>query len=471
MFPAAATIFWLVRDHGEALQAPPPPTSTLPVTAHAARVATFDVVPHLLAAMLAVLLVSRLVSRGFARLRQPPVMGEVLAGIMLGPSLLGWLWPGAEALLFPRALAPYLEAIAQIGIVLYMFLVGLELDPARLRGRTHATVAVSHSSIVVPFLLGACTALYTYPRYSSSDVPFLSFALFSGVALSVTAFPVLARILTDRQLQTTRLGTIALACAAADDVTAWCLLAAVVGVVHAAVQRAVLTLVLALLYVLFMVVICRPLLLRLVARFEENPQMTRATMGAIFIAVLTSALMTDLIGIHALFGAFLLGAIIPADSRLAHQIASRLEDLVAVLLLPAFFAVTGLRTQLGLVSGASAWLTMCLIIAVASLGKFGGAYTAARLTGLSRGDASVLGIMMNTRGLMELIVLNVGLDLGILTPTLFSMYVVMALVTTLMTTPLVDTLASQASLLANPSTRKLHITSLSDRRGAQESAT
>jgi Kef-type K+ transport system membrane component KefB len=443
MFPAAAAIFWLIRAQGDGLHAPPPPPGAT-TTAHVAKL---DVVPHLLIGLLAVLVASRLVSWAFTRLRQPPVMGEVIAGIMLGPSMLGWLWPDAEAMIFPPGLSPYLEAIAQMGVVLYMFLIGLELNPALLRGRTQATVAVSHASIVVPFLLGTCTALYTYPRYSSSDVIFISFALFSGVALSVTAFPVLARILTDRGLHTSRLGTIALACAAADDVTAWCMLAVVVGVAHAAAERALLTLVLAVAYVALMLLVCRPLIQKAVARFEQKPQMTRTVMAAIFVALLVSALLTELVGIHALFGAFLLGALVPSESRLAHQIASRLEDLVAVLLLPVFFAVTGLRTQIGLVSGGAAWLTVGLLIAVASLGKFGGAYTAARLTGLPRADAGALGVMMNTRGLMELIVLNIGLDLHILSPALFSMYIIMALATTLITTPLVDVLKPHARLL------------------------
>jgi Kef-type K+ transport system membrane component KefB len=452
MFPAAGAIFWLVQTQGEALRAPAPP-GVLPLAGRAASSAKFDVLPHLLLGLLAVLLASRLVGWAFERLRQPPVMGEVIAGIILGPSVLGLLWPDAEAVIFPRELSPYLEAIAQIGIVLYMFLIGLELNPALLRGRARATVAVSHASIVVPFLLGICTALYMYPRYSSSDVLFLPFALFGGVALSVTAFPVLARILSDRQLQTSHLGALALACAAAGDVTAWCMLAIVVGVAHAAVQRAILTLVLAVLYVVFMLFVCRPFLHRFVARFERAQKITRAVLAGSFVALLVSSLLTELIGIHALFGAFLVGAIIPPDSKLAREIASRLEDLVTVLLLPAFFAVTGLRTQIGLVSDGAAWLTVGLLILVASLGKFGGAYTAARLAGLTRADAGALGVMMNTRGLMELIVLNVGVDLQILSPTLFSMYVLMALVTTLMTTPIVDALASRASLLHGPGAR------------------
>jgi len=444
MFPLTGVIFWVVCQQGDTLRAPAPGLPGL--AGSTAGRGQVDILPHLLLGMLTILLAARLVGWAFARLRQPPVMGEVIAGILLGPSVLGWVWPGGKALLFPAVVVPYLSAIAQVGVVLYMFLVGLELNPALIRGRARATVAVSHASIVVPFLLGSSIALFIYPRLSSSDVPFTSFALFSGVALSVTAFPVLARILSDRQLQTSRLGVMALACAAAADVTAWCLLALVVGVVHAAVGQAVLTIILAMLYLAFMLLICRPVVHRLVARFEHEQKMTQTMMGAIFVALLASSLVTELIGIHALFGAFLLGAIIPPESRLAHAVGSKLEDLVAVLLLPAFFAITGLRTEIGLVSGVSAWLTVGLLVLVASLGKFGGTYVASRLTGLGAYDASALGIMMNTRGLMELIVLNIGLDLRILSPTLFSMFVLMALATTLLTTPVIDVLMPRTTM-------------------------
>ncbi|TMQ14471.1 MAG: cation:proton antiporter [Deltaproteobacteria bacterium] len=435
----AVVIVGVVCLRGEALHARA--RDWLPRVAHGAGGAGGNVLAHLLLGLLAILVAARLVGWAFARLRQPPVMGEVVAGILLGPSVLGALWPTGEAVIFPPVLGPYLAAIAQIGIVLYMFLVGLHLNPALFRGRTRAAVAVSHASIAVPFVLGTSLALVTYPQFSSSEVSFTSFALFSGVALSITAFPVLARILSDRRLHTSQLGAIALACAAADDVTAWCLLALVVGIAHAAVQRAVLTIVLALVYVAVMLLVGRPLVRRLVARFEHAPRMSSAGMSAIYIALLGSALATELIGIHALFGAFLVGAIVPPASRLARALCSRLEDLVTALLLPAFFAIAGLNTQIGLVDGASAWWTIALIIAAAFAGKFGGAFTAARLTGLGSAEAGALGIMMNTRGLMELIVLNIGLELGILSPVLYSMFVVMALATTLMTGPLLDALA------------------------------
>jgi Kef-type K+ transport system membrane component KefB len=339
--------------------------------------------------------------------------------------------------------APYLAVIAQLGIILYMFLVGLGLNLGVLRERARATVAISHASITVPFLLGAALALVLYPRLSSSDVSFTSFALFLGVATSITAFPVLARILTDRRMQTTRLGVIALGCAAADDVTAWCLLAFVVGVAQAKVGGAFLVLALTLAYIAFMVLAVRPITARLLTRFDEA-RLTPGVVAVVFAALLLSALATEAVGIHAIFGAFLLGAVIPHDSALARALTGKLEDLVTVLLLPAFFAFTGMRTRIGLVSGAEQWLLCGLIIVVATAGKFGGTLAAARLTGLGWRDAAALGLLMNTRGLMELIALNIGLDMKIISPVLFAMMVLMALATTMATTPLLRLIAPRS---------------------------
>ena len=364
------------------------------------------------------------------------MVGEILAGIVLGPSLLGRLAPGAEGYLFPAMVGPFLNIIAQVGVILYMFLVGLELDPALLRKRGHATVAISHASIIAPFLLGATIALYLYPKLSTSDVPFTCFSLFLGVSMSVTAFPVLARILTDRRIHKTRMGAIALTCAAVDDVTAWCMLAFVVSVARAQATGAVATIAMALGFILLMILVVRPAMVRLSLVYGNRGRLTQGVMASIFVALLISASATELIGIHAVFGAFALGAVIPHDSGMARELTDRLEDIVIVLLLPAFFAYTGLRTQIGLVNGSEQWMMCALIVIVASAGKFGGSVVAARITGLDWRDSSALGVLMNTRGLMELIVLNIGLEMNVISPTLFAMLVIMALVTTFATTPI-----------------------------------
>jgi Kef-type K+ transport system membrane component KefB len=308
-----------------------------------------------------------------------------------------------------------------------------------MRHRAHATVAISHTSILVPFVLGALLALVLYPRLSSSNVPFMSFALFLGVAMSITAFPVLARILSDRCMLRTELGAIALSCAATDDVTAWCLLAFVVGVAQAQVGAGLLVAAGTLAYITLMFVLVRPLLRRVVARWDTEP-LPRGPIAFVFVALLLSALATEYIGIHAIFGAFLLGAIIPHDSLVARTFTRHLEAVVTVLFLPAFFAFTGMRTRIDLVSGMEQWLLCGLIVVVATGGKFGGTVVAARLTGLRWRQAVALGTLMNTRGLMELIVLNIGLDLQVISPTLFAMMVVMALVTTLATAPVLQVL-------------------------------
>ena len=393
---------------------------------------TFDPLVHVLLALAAVVALGWLFGQVFRYFGQPPVIGEVIAGIALGPSLLGRFFPDTAAILVPSAIGPYLSVIAQLGVIIYMFLIGLELNLDSLKGRAQSIVTISYSGIILPFLGGVLLALFLYPRLSSDDVPRISFALFLGVAMAITAFPVLARILSDQGMTRSPLGVTALACAALGDATAWCLLAFVVGVAQAEVSRAFVVIGLTAVFVAFMFLIVRPL----AARWLANRELTRGLTALIFVALLLSALATEFIGIHAIFGAFLLGAVIPHDSAVAREFTHKLEDLVTVLLLPAFFAYTGLRTQIGLVAGAEEWLICLLIIAVATAGKFGGTIFAARVTGMEWRDASALGILMNTRGLMELIVLNIGLDLKIIAPTLFAMMVLMALVTTIATTPI-----------------------------------
>jgi Kef-type K+ transport system membrane component KefB len=433
MILACVLTFLLIRHFGERLSAPIAEVVAAS-SARAANPTASHALFHVLLAMTAVITVGSLLGRVCRKFGQPPVIGEILAGIALGPSLLGQIYPAASHYLLPDATAPLLSVIAQLGVILYMFLVGLELDAARLRSRGEATLAISHASIVAPFVLGSLLALWLYPRLSDDSVSFTGFALFLGVAMSITAFPVLARILSDRGLNRTPLGVVALACAATDDVTAWCLLAFVVGVVDSGSAQAVGVICWTLVYIAFMFFAVRPILAR---RLRQNQSHTpRELLATMFVLLLVSALITEWIGVHAIFGAFLLGAIIPHDSRLAEDFRQKLEDVVTVLLLPAFFAVTGLRTQIGLVSGWENWLFTGVIILVATAGKFGGACLAGRLTGLPWRESMALGALMNTRGLMELIVLNVGLDLGVISPRLYAMMVLMALATTVATTPL-----------------------------------
>jgi Kef-type K+ transport system membrane component KefB len=437
-------VFLLVRAIGEGLSAPPAPEGALAVgRAAAGRV---NVMLHVAATLAAVVALGAVLSRALRYLGQPPVIGEVIAGILLGPSLLGAISPQASELLIPSAatdphglVSEALKAISQLGVILYMFLVGLELNAQRMAKRAHAAVAVSHSSIIVPFVLGAILALGLYPAFSHQGVPFTSFALFMGVAMAITAFPVLARVLTDRNLDKTEIGSIALSCAAADDISAWCLLALVVGVAQANLAAGAMVIGGAVAFIAVMFLAVQPLLRRATPIWDNRPgPLPTPVVACTFVAVLLAALMTEAIGVHAVFGAFLLGAVIPHDCRIAREFTEKLKEIVTVLLLPAFFAYTGMRMQIGLVSGWESWLWCGAIIVVATIGKFGGALVAARLTGLGWRDSAVLGTLMNTRGLMELIVLNIGLDLGVIGPTLFAMMVIMALVTTGLTAPVLQ---------------------------------
>jgi Kef-type K+ transport system membrane component KefB len=450
LLAGGVAVFFLVRIFGEGLTALPAPLGTGPVGRSAAG--EIDVVLHVTATLAAVIALGAVLSRMLRYIGQPPVIGEVIAGILLGPSLLGAISPEALHMLIPSpAHDPHgrvpaaLKAVSQLGIILYMFLVGLELNATRIARRAHAAVAVSHASIVVPFVLGSVLALGLYPIYSHDGVPFTSFALFMGVAMAITAFPVLARILTDRGLDKTEIGSIALGCAAADDVSAWCLLALVVGVAQADLSAGVRVIGGAMAFIAFMILAIRPLF-RLATRFWDNQSgpIPAPVVAGIFVAVLVASLTTEAIGIHAVFGAFLLGAVIPHDSRIARDFTRKLNEIVTILFLPAFFAYTGMRMQIGLLSGWESWLWCAAIIVVATLGKFGGSLVAARMTGLGWREAAVLGTLMNTRGLMELIVLNIGLDLGVISPTLFAMMVVMALVTTGLTAPVLQWLMPTA---------------------------
>jgi Kef-type K+ transport system membrane component KefB len=369
------------------------------------------------------------------KIGQPSVIGEMIAGILLGPSLLGLVAPNFQEFVFPASSMGALRLLSQLGVILFLFVVGIELDVAHLRQKADAAVLVSHASIIVPFFLGCASALLLYRPLAPAAVPFSAFALFIGIAMSITAFPVLARILEERRLTRSHLGVTAIACAAVDDVTAWCLLAVVIAIVRSAgLAGSVMTIALTLLFIAAMLFVVRPWVARIVGKRPEG--WNGGLLAGIFSFVFASALFTELIGIHALFGAFLAGVCMPPDSRLRQYLRERLETFSSVFLLPLFFAFTGLRTQIGLLDDWGSWLICAGIIAVAIAGKLGGSMFAARWTGMSWGDSFALGTLMNTRGLVELIVLNLGYDLGILSPRIFAMLVLMALITTFMTGPL-----------------------------------
>jgi Kef-type K+ transport system membrane component KefB len=392
----------------------------------------------LIAQIAVILIVARFVGWLFGKLHQPRVIGEMVAGILLGPSLLGWVAQAVSAALFPPASLGHLNSLSQIGLLLFMFLVGLELDLKQLRELGRTALVTSQASILAPFILGFLLAVYLYPRLSDQKVGFTGFALFMSIAMSITAFPVLARILTERNLLRTRVGALAITCAAVNDVTAWCVLAGIVVVVRASALPLPLWGILAGLsaFVFVMLLVVKPALRRLVTLYEKRGGLTHDSLALILLVTLASGWITESLGVHALFGAFLAGVVMPRHHEFSQAVWQRLEALTVVLLLPLYFAFTGLRSSFLLIVGAGMWFYCALIIVLAVVGKFGGSLVAAKFSGMSWREAAAVGVLMNTRGLVELIILNVGLDLGILSPALFSVMVLMALVTTFMTSPL-----------------------------------
>lgn len=372
-----------------------------------------------------------------SKFSQPPVIGEIFAGVLLGPSLLGLFFPELSALLFPQSSFQNLHFLSQICLLLFMFVVGMELDFDKLKQQSKASIVISHISIIFPFFLGTILAYMIYPSFASTTVTFTAFSLFIGIAMSITAFPVLARILKDRNLTKTSYGAMALTCAAADDATAWYILAIVIAVSTSTnLLMSVLMLIPIVVYITVMLFVVKPFL-RSLGSPIHNQTLDMKVTTIVLVVLLLSALTTELLGIHALFGAFMAGVMMPSsdESELKERIAPRLEYVSLLVLLPLFFALTGLRTQINLLE--SEHLMICLaIIVVAVVGKFIGSAIASRFMGISWRDSLAIGALMNTRGLMELVVLNIGYELGILSPILFTMFVIMALVTTFMTGPL-----------------------------------
>ncbi len=390
--------------------------------------------------LIIILLAARLVGWLFRRFRQPQVVGEMAAGLLLGPSVFGVAAPRAFEAVFPVSSLGHLNALSQLGLLLFMFMVGLEFDPKLLRGRGQTAVVTSHASMVLPFLLGVLLAIRLFPQFAPAGVHFKSFALFMGAAMSVTAFPVLARILMERKLLHTRVGVVALACAAVDDVTAWCMLALVIVVARAGTHTSLwVTLAGTVAFVVVMLVVARPLLHRGFRLLHEPGRPTHDVVAGVLMFALLGAVITEAIGIHALFGAFVAGAVIPREEAMVRELIRRLEDLTVVFLLPLFFAFTGLRTSFNFAQ-PELWLTLLLVTSVAIAGKLFGSAAAARFTGMPWREALAVGVLLNTRGLMELVILNIGLDIGVLSPALYSIMVAMALITTVMTTPLLHVL-------------------------------
>jgi Kef-type K+ transport system membrane component KefB len=397
-----------------------------------------DPLTRLFVQLILIILAARLCGMLAMAVRQPAVIGEMIAGILLGPSLLGWLWPDCFNFVFPASSLGSLRLFSQIGVCLFMFVVGMELDVNQLKQQARTAVLVSQVSILFPFLLGMVSALFLFSTFAGPATTFPAFALFIGVSMSITAFPVLARILEERGLTKSPLGVTALICAAMNDVTAWCILALVVAIAKAkSMASAGFSIGLVVLFVCVMLFWIKPRLPRLLGRVaEDSGKPGKGVMAGVVAFVFASALATDVMGIHALFGSFLAGVVMPARHEFREFLRLRLEHFSSVFLLPLFFAFVGLRTQFGLLNDTSGWLICAGLVGIATVGKLGGAMFTARLTGVNWIDSFALGALMNTRGLVELIALNIGYDLGILTPRIFAMLVIMALVTTCMTGPL-----------------------------------
>ena len=395
----------------------------------------------LLAQIITIIFVARFFGWVFRKIGQPSVIGEIIAGIALGPSLLGLYFPEFSSGLFPIQSLGNLQFLSQIGLILFMFIIGIELDLKVLQNRAKEAVVISHASIVIPFALGIGLAYFVYYRFAPAGVAFLPFALFMGIAMSITAFPVLARIVQERGIHKTKLGAIVITCAAADDITAWCLLAAVIAIVKAGTFVSSLYVIgLAILYVIVMLFVVKPFLKKIGELYGTKENLSKPVVAIFFLTLIISSYLTEIIGIHALFGAFMTGVIMPDITKFRNLFIEKVEDVSVILLLPLFFVYTGLRTEIGLINDPFLWRVTGFIILVAVVGKFFGSALAAKFVGQSWRDSLTIGALMNTRGLMELIVLNIGLDLKVLTPEVFTMMVIMALVTTFMTGPTLNSI-------------------------------
>jgi Kef-type K+ transport system membrane component KefB len=396
-----------------------------------------DALPRLLLQIIIIIILTQLLGWLFKKIGQPAVIGETVAGIILGPSLLGLLFPGIFHFIFPVESLPNLRFLSQIGLILFMFIIGMELDTRLLRKQAFEALIISHASILIPFTLGVFLSYYLYQVYGQTD--FISFALFMGIAMSITAFPVLARIIRDRKLTDTKLGNLAISCAASDDVTAWCILAVLIALIRSGSgMNGFFVVAMVLLYVFIMLVPVKKMLNKIQTAYEKGKIAYNGLMAIMYSLMLLSSWCTEVIGIHALFGAFLAGIVIPKKDGLQIKIIDRISDVSMVMLLPLFFVYTGLRTNAGILNSSGLWISFLLILFCAVAGKFGGSTLVAKVLGQNWKDSLSIGALMNTRGLMELIVLNIGYDMQIISADIFSMMVLMALLTTMMTNPVLN---------------------------------
>ena len=386
--------------------------------------------------LIIIMLLARLMGYLFQLVGQPLVVGEIIAGIILGPSVLGAIYPDLSGFLFPSRSLDILQQLSQLGLVFFMFIIGMELDTHSFKKTASAAMLISIASIVIPFASGIFLAIYLYDLFNPQNVRLTSFALFMGITMSITAFPVLARIVQERRMTRTLVGTMAISVAAIGDVVAWCILAVVIAIAKAGdIGHSFLTIGLSILYIAFMYFVVKPLMFRIGRVYASRETMGRPIVAFVFLLILVSSLTTEIIGIHALFGAFMAGVVMPDNLNFKRIFTEKIEDVSLVILLPLFFVATGLRTEIGLINSTTLWMACLVITVTAILGKFGGTLIASRFSGLSWKNSLSLGVLMNAKGLMELIVLNIGYDLGILSPDIFAMLVIMALTTTFITGP------------------------------------
>lgn len=419
------------------------PSATVPSDSLSIQEFIKDKLQHpislLILQIIIIIIVSRILGMLFGKIGQPTVIGEIIAGILLGPSLLGLFFPETFNFIFPDFSMKNLEILSQVGLVLFMFIIGMELDVKILKIRVKSALIISHTSILFAFFLGVCLAYILYEKYSPANTSFTSFALFIGIAMSIAAFPVLARIMQERGMTKTHFGKMMITIAAIDDLTAWCILAVIIAVIQAgSIINALFTIIMVILYIGVMLFAIQPLLQRIGSIYITKEMLSKRVVAIVFFLLFLSAYFTEIIGIKALFGGFIAGVIMPSNAQFKKVMAEKIEDISLVVLLPLFFVFTGLRTHIGLLSETDSWITCGLIILLAVGGKFGGSFFAAKFNKLSWKDSFIIGTLMNTRGLMELIVLNIGYDLNILSPKIFTMMVIMTLVTTFMTGPVLS---------------------------------